>query len=91
MYTFMIVMGVVFCVLIISGLIIGGILFIDFVMILKQEIELLSKKYEHITERERELTQKLNARINEVDQKLRGRCHVLELKMGLTPEELKRN
>ena len=91
MYGFLITMGVIFCVLIIAALVIGGIVLADFLICLRTDIELLSKRYEHIIERERELTQKLNARINEVDQKLRGRCHVLELKMGLTPEELKRN
>ena len=44
-----------------------------------------------VTETVNRESQRLAARINEVDQELRGRCHILELKMGLTPKELKQD
>ena len=44
-----------------------------------------------VTETVNRESQRLITRINEVDQELRGRCHILELKMGLTPKELKQD
>ena len=44
-----------------------------------------------VTETVNRESKRLIARINEVDQELRGRCHILELKIGLTPKELKQD